>query len=261
MANQISWTAFKLAMRQQIWPYPNEAKNLVTVHDGYFQEAIVDIQSWVPQLQVNNTSVHPFCSTLWECNKSVVAAPKGEIRRIFTILNDDWCNKVFYDSTNFTSLEALARSITDTTPPAGNMIQQGLKYAEASSDNTCGTKRARRGVWAIYRKKLWIAPWIQSGESIVVEWDGVKDTYEEVDQLDADLWGTSERLAIKLYVQAKHETFFGDKNFGMKLEKDYDAALADLIHSYWHQTKQQEIQSSLMDREPTADELTADQAG
>lgn len=254
---QVSWTDFKSGMRQQIWP-EGEASRLVSAHDAYFQEAMSDLQTWVRQLQQNNTDVYPFCATFWECNKTIVPAPRGVVRRIFTIL-DEWCNKVFYDSASFTEVEAWARQITGTTAPDSEEVQQGIRYAEASSDNTCGSKRARRGIWAIYRQRLYLAPWIQSNESVVIEWDGVKPAYSDSDLLDDEEWGISEKEAIKLFVQAKHEMFFGDKTFAKTLEARYQEARADLIWERNNQTKQQPVQISDMDRYPTEAELTADE--
>lgn len=255
----VSWLAFKTELRSLIWPYPNEAKSLKSAHDAAFLEAIVDIQTWVRQLQRNHTDVFPFCATLFECNKTLVAAPRGVIQRVYTINTDSWCDKVLYQSAKFVDVEAWARQLIDTPANTAAVIQQGIQKADDSTDNTCGSKRARRGIWAIYRRRLHIAPYIQSTESLVVEWDGVKGDWLDTDLLDTDLWGVSEKEAIKLFVRASHEKFFGNPQMGKMFEEQYNDRIADMIWDYNQQVAQQEVISSPMDRMPTSDELEADE--
>ena len=260
MATQ-TWADFKAELRALVWPYPGEADNLVSAHNAYFVEGMVDIQTWVEQLQAHNIDVYPFCSTFFECAKTLITAPKGKLTRVYTITNEDWCNKVDYISATWREVESWANEITEYTAPVGVPVQQGVYVAESTTDNTCGTGRARRGLWAIRNNRLLLAPYIQSNESVVVEWDGVKNTYLDGDMIDLEFWGSSEKSLVRLFVQYKHELFFGDPALAKALKQEYAEAVSDTMWEWRENTRQQLVESSILARLPTSAELDADEVG
>lgn len=241
----------KTKLRAELFP-AGEARNLWTPHDAYFVAAMIDIQRWVECLQVNNASQFPACSTYWEDAKTVMEAPKGIVQRVFTVANDDWRDKVFYWSSTFNDLECWARSLAlacSTPINAGlEKLQQGFKFSEASTDGSptqnsllgLASGRARTGIWAIYRKRLYIAPWLQSNEVLVVEWDGKKDDWTDTDLVDTKYWTPSVEEAIKFYVRCQHEMYFGDKREGGILKQLYNEKISDLIFDCREETRQQE---------------------
>ena len=90
---KISYQDFRQKLRREIWPStPGEAANLVDQHNTWFLEAMANAGKWVKCLQDNHTDVHPFCSTFVECGKTVVPAPIGHMRRVYTIANGEWCD-------------------------------------------------------------------------------------------------------------------------------------------------------------------------
>lgn len=104
-------------------------------------------------------------------------------------------------------------------------LPMGFHYAQSSTDST--KKRARCGVYSIHQGRIYIAPWIQSTEIVVVEWDGIKRVWSNEDLVCDD----HEFLeAVKLYVQAEHARDW-DENIGKyELAKDaYDKAVAAMI--------------------------------
>ena len=270
--------ALKTLIRQQIWP-AGEAEELVPAHDRYFVEAMLDLQQSVECLQYNNTSIFPHCTTYFQCGMTLLAAPKGVIRKVYTVdqinqttgredasVGTDWCSRVDYDQTKFCNLEhyvsqtiACASGSCGTGPslsslfalPAGlcrkntfvpptdagwegfDALPQGLHYPQESTDSTCG--RSHAGVWALRRGRLYVAPWIQSTEQVVVEWDGIKSEWVDEDTVEAD--GLLQR-AIRYYVQAQHARDY-DNEFDKSalLWNEYMKARSELMYNCREETR------------------------
>lgn len=259
-----SWASIVAEARAELWPFPGEAKPQIAAHTKEFKLAAQDLQHWIPELQVKNTSLFPFCSTLFSCGQSVFDAPVGIVRRVYTIANDEWCDRVFYREGTFTEVECWTRNIIEVTSPTNSSslppLPMGIRYANASTDLTVeGFDRSRNGIWAKHRHRIHLVPWIQSNETIVVEWDGTKKTWEDSDQLETDLWSDEVINAIKLYVKWKHEVFFGcDIQKKQDLEREYQNARADLIHYFREISRQRETEACPENREPTYAELVDD---
>lgn len=231
---QKSWGSIIAEARAELWTFPGEAKPLIASHTKYFHLAAMDLQHWIPELQVNNTSQHPFCSTYFDCGKTVVEAPIGVVKRVYTVVGEEWCDRVYYDANDYCEVECWARNLlTFTTPDNDGMakLPMGFRFAEASSDSTCG--RARIGIWGLHRGRLHVAPWLQSNETLVVEWDGIKKEWSAEDQLETDLWDDRVINAIKMFVKWYHEKFHGcDPQKKLDAERDYNNERADLIHYF-----------------------------
>lgn len=232
---EITYKALKTKLRRAIWVFPGEGKSLVTSHDAFFTEAMVELSKWVKALQLNNTTEFPACSMLLDCGLSVADVPFGKIRRVFSIANEEWCDKVFYWPLRWGEIQSWQESIrlvyvdpgADKTLPA---LPQGHRYVSVATDSALG--RARACGFAINRKRIYAAPWLQSNESLVVEWDGPKTEWGENDVIDQTYWTVDAEKAIKLYVQYCHERDFGsDRSKMATFRVDYDIALAELM--YW----------------------------
>lgn len=228
---------FTNKMRGEIFP-AGEAKQLKLAHTAFFKAAMIDIQAWVPCLQQYNTTQYPFCSTHWDDAKTVVSQPPGVIRRIYTIANDDWRDKVFYLSSNFRDINCWSNSLFQADTPLSDKLQQGFYTANKNTDTLYD--RARTGIWAIYRHRLYVAPYIQSNEVLVVEWDGVKSDWADSDGVNTTWWTPDVEEAIKYYVSWQHNLFYGDKQVGELFEQKYDEALADMIYACREMMRQRE---------------------
>lgn len=227
-----------------------EPDNLVVAHDKLFIDAVVDLQTIVPCLQRDNTDLFPQCATLYNCGATVFDAPRGIIRSLSVIdkldpdtglespdAEDDWCSEIEYTQVDpchirsylsrgaargccyppgyFFGLPICPKSYfpipTDEGVPAGlPILPLGYHYPQESTDRTYG--RAAGGVWAIERGKITIVPWIQSTETVVIRWDGIKRTWTDADAIDQD----------PLLLEAVEE-YVRWKNAG-KFEKDPEEA-------------------------------------
>lgn len=83
-------------------------------------------------------------------------------------------------------------------------LPEGYHYPQTSTD---AEGRSPGGVWAIYRGRIYIAPWIQSTESVLIESNGVKRNWTDADLVVDD---PKFRQAVRLHVSMQHEQAFGD---------------------------------------------------
>lgn len=234
-----NFAQFKTKLRQTLWP-AGEAKNLRVPHDRWFGLAMMEIQKFVPCVQQFNTSEFKQCSTFWEDAKTVVAMPNGYIRDVYTIANDDWRDEIHFESANWTEIQAWATKLYRGTTPLNvglPKLPMGYRNAEASTDSICG--RARLGIWAYNRHRLFVAPWIQSNETLVVEWDGLKNEWLDTDGVNELYWTSDYEDAIILFISWKHEFHYGDSKRAAELQEGWKEALAGLIWNCREMTKQQ----------------------
>lgn len=155
---------------------------------------------------------------------------------------DDWCSEINYKQVDFCNMRRFistaqnAGCCFDTAqffalPTCGKnsfpiptdaglsglpLIPLGYHYGQKSTDTI---RRARHGVWAMERGKIYVAPWIQSTETIIIKWDGIKRSWNDADLMDDD---PLLLRAIENYVAWEHYS---------KWEKDTQAA-ADAVGRY-----------------------------
>lgn len=259
----------KTAIRNAIWP-DGEPENLITreedgetivgAHDLMFEEAMAEIQKWVPCERTKNVNVHPHCSTFFRCGLTAVDKPAGIIRRVYTIANDNYCDPVYYRQKDWPEPERQARALMNYERPLNvglPRLPQGFQYAEATTDldSTCG--RARVGIWALWNNRIFVYPWIQSNESLVIEWEGIKKTWNDADQVNDEI---EFRTCVKYYVQFAHERDFGSPSEAKAYKALYDEKLADLIHECKEQTRRRNDLDYDDVRSPLPSELQDDAA-
>lgn len=153
-----------------------------------------------------------------------------------TEADDDWCAKVFYAQVDWCQLKAYSRLCercsgtniaavadaiasnffgiwrrkrayprpTDEGFEALPTLPMGFHYPQAST-NAGG--RSPSGVWANYRGRIYIAPWIEETETLVIEWNGKKRKWSGSDLVEDD---PNFRKAVRLSLQVQHERSFGD---------------------------------------------------
>lgn len=261
----LTWGQLKTDLRAILWPQ-GEAVNLVIPHNADFLDAIIDLQESVVCLQVDNTNLFPQCATFYNCGLTVLDSPgRGGDTLVKVSVVDkkagqddvsllDWCSERPYtqiDACHIHRYLGLSRRCGGCFPvapffgfgwrdcgwerppvptnaglPAGlPSLPLGFAYPQTSTDRP---HRARRGVWAIERGKIWVAPWIQSTETVVVMWDGTKRTWADGDPVDND---PNLLKAIREYVRWKHcDHWEKDEAEAMRAEQAYVRARAWLIH-------------------------------
>lgn len=165
----------------------------------------------------------------------------------------DWCSEVPYDQVDFCHIErylqhsaragccmpfnhffglpigclngkGVAPIPTDAgLPPGLPVLPLGYKYPQSSTD---AKRRAFRGYWANDRGRIYIAPWIQTTETIVMKWDGIKRSYSDDDPVDSD---PQFIRTVKYFVQKEYERDDNrDYNASQAAEMQFNLALQGL---------------------------------
>lgn len=93
---------------------------------------------------------------------------------------------------------------TDEGLEAQPKLPEGYHYPQASTD---ASGRSPRGVYAIHRGRVYIAPWIQSTETVILQFDGIKRNWADADTVDTDPKFIE---CVRLMVSLRYEQSFGD---------------------------------------------------
>ncbi len=220
------------------------ADNLKTQVEGTFADALIDLQRWVKCLQQHNTTVVGACNTYWDCGLTVAEAPKGRFKRVYTIANDDWCDKVQYTPARYGDVREASKNLINVVAPPDRPqlvpLPGGVKYADSSSDDLA-QGRARRGDYAIHNGRIYVMPWLQSNEKLVIEWDGIKQLWGNDDLVDFD---PATKTAVQLYVRAQYFCdFTQDQASFAKYNALYESQRADLMYECRQETQVTEVET------------------
>lgn len=239
----------------QCWP-SGAPENLATrmdptvasPYEQIFQEGMAEIAKWVPCEQTNNVNVIPFCATYYKCAQTVITAPSPNamIKRLYTLIDQEWCDPVYYRMVPFPEPEWFGRRLMSLLgdnlvgPPSSNM-PLGFAQANPVTDSEAG--RARTGIFALHKGNIYIAPWIQSNEVVVIEWDGIKLAWSDLDFITET---QDYKKALKLYFQYGHERDYGSQEKALLMHNPqksgtFDEALGDLMWQCRENTKVREM--------------------
>lgn len=123
---------------------------------------------------------------------------------------------------------------TDAEYLASPALPLGHHYQpQASTDSRWG--RSRHGVWSLERGRIYLAPWLQSTETVIVEWDGIKADW---DDLDLVVDNAQLKRAVRYYVLWNHlKDYERDDVAAAQAEKDWIMALRGLMRDCREETR------------------------
>lgn len=224
-----TFATFLADVRAKAFP-EGEAENLVTAHNTAAIDALIQLQTYVRCLQERHVDIHPQCSTYFRCGVTVIDAPDGEVSRVYTVHGNKYCSRLHYLPVEFEELDGWSRRFFELVAAPENAglpsLKFSYKYPEATTDSDYG--RALFGLWTIKDDKIFLAPWLQSTESMVVEWAGVKKAWGDNDPV---LWTPDVERAVRLFLKKDRPEDFPD---GLKMAKkwseEYAEAMGDLCY-------------------------------
>jgi len=236
-------------LRGDIWP-EGVPESLAAPINKNFEAAVTHLQRYIPCLQTRNINRYPQCSTYFQGGKTVIDAPKGRINKVYTILDQagEEVYPALFKQVTKDELDCNSLKLLSLVYPPKNLssesLPMGFKYPEADSDYKVdgdGDKKATKhgraviGQWAVDKGRIYISPWINSDEVVVVEWDGVKTRYNSEDAVIEDI---DFKRAVKLFVQREvARDFDNDYERYKYMTLDFDMAMGDLIHECKKQTE------------------------
>lgn len=227
----MDFATFKSTVKGIVFPI-GEPENLVAQHDAYIVDGLNHIQKFVKCYQENNVNVISFPDTFYNCGLTVTNAPDGFIKRVYSIASDGCC-KVNYAKSTRAQIQHLSNTQAidfgeKTRPDQGSRapLPGTDLYPSANADSAHG--RATSGYWALEGCRLYLFPWLQSTEDLVIEWTGIKDTYANGDTMfDAS---TAVQRAVRFYLQREIARDLDQDD--QKVERytvDFQDAMGDLV--------------------------------
>lgn len=190
----------------------------------------------------------------------IISVVKGS-----TVDNDDWCSKVFYDRVDYAHLERYGRICARQTTgiraiatallaslfgfgkyrskfsyPAPDdagyellpALPQGVHYPQRSTDVG---GRSPRGYYALYHGRIYIAPWIESTESVVIEWNGKKTEWSDIDSVNGD---PKFKKAVTEYVGREHFAYYEENETKLQhFSTNYALSVRELINECRNNTR------------------------
>lgn len=235
-----TFSDLKTECKAVLWPN-GTPENLEAAIDKFFTEALIELQKYVPCLRVRHESVFAQCSTYFKCGTTWFEAPRGRITKVY-VTQGNYCQPVTYQPTSYNEVLCWSRRFTEiVTSPANTgmpTIPEGFLYPEATSDARFG--RALTGFWALETRgqgaRIVLAPWLQSDETVTVEWSGTKLAWSDSDPVldDPEL-----KKAVRMYVRwAYEDNFICDRVQTAAVRATYDDALAEMIYTCREETRQ-----------------------
>lgn len=218
--------------------WPNGApENLLDSLGTYVLNGLIEVQRSISCFCYRHTDVHESCQVFWNCGASVIAAPRGEILRVYTVDTGGdgkytWCRPVPYRGVSlpeFRRWQAKWKSKWQAkwydAPGTTANLPQGFDMTAATSDASCG--RALTGMYALESNtgRLYIGPWIQSTEAIVVEWTGIKRAWAAGDTVPED---EDFLRLMRLWVEREFGRKWAASDLGIR-EAAWREALSDML--------------------------------
>lgn len=235
----MTFAAFLQQVRALSYPV-GEPENLQAFSRDFVINALADIQQYVPPYQERSTTLIPFHKTKYSCGLSFVEAPDGIIQTVYSQSSNPCC-KVFYRKSSLAKLRhmaAVARlevpaHAEPTQPEGAEEDTFGVLEPDASADSTMG--RANEGYWALDGAcKLYLFPYLQSTEDLVVTWRGVKSDYTDTDTI----YETGARLLPAVRAGVLRDTarlLDNDDAAAIKFDAIYRDEVGNLFH--WAQQR------------------------
>lgn len=137
-------------------------------------------------------------------------------------------------------------------------LPQGFIYPQASLDRTgncvvqngcCAPGRSRVGVWAQHNGRIYLAPWVQSTELVLLSWNGIMRDWNDSSLVNVD----QDYLdAIKKFVWMEHyRDYERDTQQYQIYLAEYGQSLATLIRDCREETRDHSCEPSLATQEQT----------
>jgi hypothetical protein len=218
----ITYDNFNAQVKAICFP-DREAEELVTTHDSYIVEGLINLQNYVPCLRDNNVNFYSKEDFQEWCNTDFTYINRGVVQAVYAFKPDRQCRKLFYDAKSVSFIDcwiAQSQCVTcapqaeDDTPDISrssscDTLTTGGEacsddYTQTSDESDCGFRNGNRYYAIGPSNKLYLAPRFPCGYTVAVHWEGIKRKYLGTEPLpdDQDLIN-----CVAKYVQAQRALF------------------------------------------------------
>lgn len=233
-----------------------EAENLVANHRKYITDALIDLQQKVPCLRVQHRDRISVADTYTECQASVYSAPRGFISQIYAVTQDNCCAKRHFIPVDWDEMEQILKdnqncgALIEPTYYYYDYVGEAYGYVDYplygclyygdSSGATDAAVRPTTSYVAMKNGLLYMFPWLQSNEVLVIEWDGIKRSWKDTDEV---LFDREVQDAVEHFLDCKSSKREDCDYQKMAVARtDYEMLVAKLI---WQCRKERRIDRRL----------------
>lgn len=214
-------------------------------YSAWLRDFFIEAQRYIPQLQESHREYIGQDATFFSCGSAAFTAPRGKIIGLETQLATDNCDRVvaeFYPQSEYQQLvDRKVESGCNGDAPYGYYevgstyfeypdLPLGLQHATPEVDLRY---RSRERFYSVFDGYVWTYPVIQSTETAVLRWRGIKTNWGATDEIPwKDEIGDEDRRVMslaELYLQWKAKLYDDcDENGAMTFKSLYDRAFAEL---------------------------------
>lgn len=199
---------------QTIFP-EGESENLLRNHRQYIADALIDLQQKVPCLRTKHRDRHSMADTFLDCAASVLDAPRGFIGQIYAVTQDNCCAKRYFtpiDHDEMLQILADNQNCGTLVDPTYYYYIDGygyldypaygcLYYGDSSGATDLSVRPTTGGSFvSMHNGLLYLFPWLQANEVLVVEWDGIKRSWKDTDEVT---WDREVQDAVEHFLASK----------------------------------------------------------
>lgn len=169
-----------------------EAENLLRNHRQYITDALIDLQQKVPCLRVQHRDRFSIADTYLECGASVVTAPRGFIAQIYAVTQDGCCAKRYFQPIDQDEMDQILKDNQNCGTLPGESTSNYsddygcLYYGDSSGATDLAARPGDPSYSSLKNGLLYLFPWLQSNEVLVIEWDGIKRSWKDTDEVSFD---------------------------------------------------------------------------
>lgn len=198
----ITYDEFLYNVRRSAFP-DGEAEEMVTTHNAYIQDALINLQTFVPCLADNNVEFYSKADLQEWCNVDFVTVPRGEVAVVYAFKPDKVCRKLFFIPKSLGFINCWIdeqRCVTcgdqdepddiSRSPLCNDMVYGDYACGDDGTnvdESDCAFKNSRRYFAVGPNNSLMVAPRLPCGYSLAVHWMGIKYKYESTDPLPDDI--------------------------------------------------------------------------
>lgn len=258
----IPYSEFRTAVRAIAFP-EGSAENLDTTHDNYIQDALINLQTFVPCLRDNHVDFYDKQNFQEWCGTDFNYIQRGVVHAVYAFKPARECRKYHFNqkSTSFIgewmdqqrcvqcSDQDPALDIT-RSPLCNEMVNADVAcddYYDNADESDCLFKSSQRYYGIGPNNKLYLAPRIPCEYKVAVHWEGIKRSWADNDPVPDD---TELKSAVAKYVLSQVALFLDkdpqlyDRIMHPKLG-EFNLARADMIHRCSRERRIQDRHQSL----------------
>lgn len=172
----------ELAIEAVIRAFPEGVANeLKDIHRKRLRDGLIALQHYVPELNQRHHSLIGWSKTYYQQGASVVPKPPGIIKRVCTFTSKTFNDFVWYYPIYRPEFDRLIqqRARFSTYP---NTVPALPGLFPSSSEQNKGY-RAERGVFCIDGQAIKLIPHLESGEHVMIEWEGIQRVWGDDEPL------------------------------------------------------------------------------